>query len=160
MIDLHAASANVPAGSALPAGQELPPTAPTLMHSLRALGYSTAAALADLIDNSIAANAHLVSIRVRPGPTPIVAILDNGRGMTEAELVEAMRFGSRDPRDPRASTDLGRFGLGLKTASLSQCRRLTVVSLSSGRLTAARWDVDECDRRRSWWLERPNPDFA
>jgi hypothetical protein len=139
-------------------GQELPPTAPTLMHSLRALGYSAAAALADLVDNSIAAGARSVLINFRPVPKPVVSILDDGHGMSEPELVEAMRFGSRDPRDRRPRTDLGRFGLGLKTASLSQCRRLTVISLRSGQPAAARWDVDECDRRGSWWLERPSPD--
>lgn len=141
-----------------PAGQELPPSAPSLMHSLRALGYTTAAALADLVDNSIAAGAHSVSISFWPVPKPVIAILDDGHGMTEAELIVAMRFGSRDPREQRASADLGRFGLGLKTASLSQCRRLTVISLSGGQLAAARWDVDECDRRESWWLERPDLD--
>lgn len=150
------ASKSVPRDADLTAGLELPPTAPSLMHSLRALGYSTAAALADLVDNSIAADAHSVLISVRPVPKPAIAILDDGHGMTEAELVEAMRFGSRDPRDPRARTDLGRFGLGLKTASLSQCRRLTVISLCDGRLAVARWDIDECDRRKSWWLERPD----
>jgi hypothetical protein len=137
-------------------GQELPPVAPSLMHSLRALGYTTAAALSDLIDNSIAAQAHSISINFRPVPEPFLTILDDGVGMGDAELTDAMRFGSRDPREARASTDLGRFGLGLKTASLSQCRRLTVISFQDGHFVAARWDIDECDRRRSWWLERPD----
>jgi len=85
-------------------------------------------------------------------------MLDDGCGMDQVELVEAMRFGSRDPREPREGMDLGRFGLGLKTASLSQCRRLTVVSLKAGSISVARWDIDECDRRRSWWLEQPDPE--
>jgi hypothetical protein len=128
------------------------------MHSLRALGYTTAAALADLVDNSIAAGAHGIVISFRPVPTPFLVMLDDGCGMDQVELVEAMRFGSRDPREPREGMDLGRFGLGLKTASLSQCRRLTVVSLKAGGISVARWDIDECDRRRSWWLERPDPE--
>jgi hypothetical protein len=136
-------------------GQELPPTAPLLMQSLRALGYTTAAALADLVDNSIAAGAHQIAISFRPVTEPSLVLTDDGCGMDQAELVEAMRFGSRDPREPRAGMDLGRFGLGLKTASLSQCRRLTVVSLKDGAVAAARWDIDECDRRQSWWLEQP-----
>lgn len=140
------------------AGRELPPVAPSLMNSLRALGYTTAAALSDLIDNSIAAEAHVISINFRPVPEPYLTIVDDGFGMTETELVDAMRFGSRDPRELRASTDLGRFGLGLKTASLSQCKRLTVVSLQNGEFATARWDIDECDRRQSWWLEHPELD--
>ena len=59
--------------------------------------------------------------------------------------------------NPREANDLGRFGLGLKTASLSQCRRLTVAALKDGYLSIAQWDMDECDRRRAWWLDRPPP---
>lgn len=136
-------------------GIELPPIAPLLLESLRAVGYTAPAAIADLVDNSIAANASQVSIRFVGGATPFVAILDNGDGMSDAELIEAMRFGSQDPRMPRSKGDLGRFGLGLKTASLSQCRRVTVASLSAKGLAARTWDLDECERRQSWWLEKP-----
>lgn len=114
------------------AGIDLPPFAPMLMQSLRAVGYTTSAALADLIDNSIAAEAHAVAIMFATTSAPYVAIIDDGHGMDEAALVAAMRFGSRDPRDARVGTDLGRFGLGLKTASLSQCSRLVVASLAGG----------------------------
>lgn len=136
-------------------GMELPPVAPMLMQSLRSVGYSTAAALADLVDNSIAANATTVRISVAMIPSSFVAVTDDGTGMDEKALIAAMRFGSRDPRYFREGTDLGRFGLGLKTASLSQCRRLTVATLRNGELSIARWDLDECDRRGTWWLERP-----
>jgi hypothetical protein len=129
-----------------------------LMQSLRSVGYSTAAALADLVDNSIAANAGTVRISVAMMPHAFVAVVDDGYGMDETTLLAAMRFGSHDPRDSRQGVDLGRFGLGLKTASLSQCRRLTVATLKDRRLSIARWDLDECDRRGSWWLERPTPD--
>lgn len=139
----------------LAGGIELPPVASMLMQSLRSVGYTTAAALADLIDNSIAAQAHTVRICVAIVSSPFVAIVDDGSGMDETTLVAAMRFGSCDPRDPRMGVDLGRFGLGLKTASLSQCRRLTVAALKAGHLAIARWDLDECDRRGTWWLERP-----
>jgi hypothetical protein len=94
-------------------GQELPPTAPSLMQSLRALGYTTAAALADLVDNSIAASAHQIAVSYRPVPKPSLVMLDDGWGMDQGELIEAMRFGSRDPREPRGGRDLGRFGLNL-----------------------------------------------
>ena len=114
-------------------GIELPPVAPMLMQSLRAVGYTTPAALADLVDNSIAADARAVAIRFALTPEPFVAIVDDGHGMEEGTLVASMRFGSRDPRDARTGMDLGRFGLGLKTASLSQCRRVVVASLCNGQ---------------------------
>jgi Histidine kinase-, DNA gyrase B-, and HSP90-like ATPase len=138
-------------------GIELPPVAPFLMQSLRAVGYTTSAALADLIDNSIAADAQRVAIRLQVHPEPSIAIIDDGHGMHDQALVAAMRFGSRDPREARTGLDLGRFGLGLKTASLSQCRRLTVVSLADGSLSCAAWDLDDCERRGTWWLGRPDP---
>jgi len=137
-------------------GLELPPLAPSLMQSLRALGYSVDAAIADLIDNSIAAASDSVSVEFAATPEPYVAVIDDGQGMDEDTLVEAMRFGSRDPREARSEGDLGRFGLGMKTASLSQCRRLTVMSLRDGKLAAAEWDLDECERKGSWWLRRPD----
>ena len=137
------------------AGVELPPFAPFLIQSLRSLGYSLQSALADIIDNSLAANASKVAIEFMVTPSPRLVVLDDGRGMSERALVEAMRFGSADPRAERASTDLGRFGLGMKTASLSQCRRLTVVTARNQTLTAARWDIDESERRGTWWLVRP-----
>ncbi len=129
--------------------------APMLMQSLRAVGYTTAAAVADLVDNSIAAAARKVAIRFTPTPEPIVAVLDDGTGMDEHTLVAAMRFGSRDPRRAPLGVDLGRFGLGLKTASLSQCRKLTVASYREGRLGVACWDLGECERLGTWWLGRP-----
>ena len=136
-------------------GIELPPIASMLMQSLRSVGYNTSAALADLIDNCIAARANTVRISLSMTPRAYVALVDDGDGMDEAALIAAMRYGSRDPRHARHGSDLGRFGLGLKTASLSQCKRLTVASLRSGALNVARWDLDECDHRNSWWLERP-----
>ena len=136
-------------------GIELPPVASILMESLRSVGYTTATALADIIDNSITAKAHTVRILISLATSPYVAIVDDGTGMDEATLIAAMRFGSSDPRDLRHVLDLGRFGLGLKTASLAQCRRLTVATSKDGQLSIARWDLDDCERRGTWWLERP-----
>ena len=82
-------------------GIDLPPLAPMLMQSLRALGYSVEAALADLIDNSISASSRTISIEFAAAPEPYVAVVDNGTGMDEPTLIESMRFGSRDPRDGR-----------------------------------------------------------
>lgn len=137
-------------------GQELPPVASTLMESLRAVGYSTPAAFADLLDNSVSAGAKHIAITFSPTPAPWVAVVDDGRGMERDELIAAMRYGSRDSREPRVVADLGRFGLGLKTASLSQCRRMTVVSLRDTTFAVAVWDLDECERRKCWWLGTPD----
>ena len=135
-----------------PAEIHLPPSAAELLESMRALGYSFEAALADLIDNSLSAAANRVEILFSPYDQPYAAILDDGTGMGPAEITAAMRHGSRDPRLVRDARDLGRFGLGLKTASLSQCRRLTVASLKDGELSARRWDLDHVARRQDWML--------
>ena len=104
-----------------------------MLESLRGLGYSTSSALADILDNSISAGASTVRVDFTwDGPRSTVRILDDGAGMNDAELESAMRLGDRNPLEVRASHDLGRFGMGLKTASLSQCRRLTVASVRNG----------------------------
>lgn len=115
-----------------------------MLESLRGLGYSTGAALADIIDNSISAGASEVRLDFSwDGPKSRIVVLDNGRGMNDAELESAMRLGDRNPLDARSADDLGRFGMGLKTASLSQCRRLTVASVKNGISSCLRWDLDE-----------------
>jgi hypothetical protein len=101
-----------------------------MLESLRGLGYTPPTALADLVDNSIAANSGEVAIHLEwAGLESWVRIVDDGDGMDDAALEAGMRLGARDPRAERAASDLGRFGLGLKTASFSQARRLTVASL-------------------------------
>ena len=121
-----------------------PPRAGAMLESLRGLGYTTAAALSDLIDNSISAGASEVRIHFAwDGALSRIAMLDNGRGMTDAELERAMTLGDKSPLDTRASDDLGRFGMGLKTASISQCRRLTVASTKANSDRAClRWDLN------------------
>ena len=132
---------------------EMPPFAPVLMESTRAIGYNLEAAVADIVDNSIAASADKISISFSPyDAVPYVSILDNGIGMSEIEIDNAMRYGSQSSLKVRAETDLGRFGLGLKTASLSQCRCLTVISKQQDCLEGRRWDLDEVYRNGSWSL--------
>jgi hypothetical protein len=115
-----------------------------MLESLRGLGYSTAAALADIVDNSISADANDIKIDFTwHGQFSRVTILDNGRGMDDSELESAMRLGDKNPQDARTAQDLGRFGMGLKTASLSQCRRLTVTAAKEGFASCLRWDLDE-----------------
>ena len=120
-----------------------PPRAAAMIEALRGLGYSTPAALADIIDNSVAAGATIVDIMFAwGGDVTSIAVQDDGEGMDDRELDRAMRLGDRSPLDPRAPHDLGRFGLGLKTASFSQCRRLTVASRKGAQTNCLRWDLD------------------
>lgn len=124
-----------------------------LMESMRAVGYSLETAIADVVDNSIAANARSVEIHFQSQPdTAYVGILDDGRGMDDEEIVSAMQLASTSSVDERVATDLGRFGLGLKTASLSQCRCLTVISKTDGVVSGARWDMDHLAQVRKWEL--------
>lgn len=136
---------------------EIPPRASAVVESLRDLGYSLETALADVIDNSLAAGANKIELVAETHEEdPAIGILDNGTGMTEAELLEAMRPGSKSPLEERTAEDLGRFGLGLKTASFSQCRRFTVVTSKAGVLSCAVWDLDVVAKRDKWVIEHPN----
>lgn len=129
----------------------LPPYAPTLMESTRAIGYSVEAAIADIIDNSLTAQATQININFFP-INQYIAILDNGYGMTPDQLTNAMQYGSKNPNDVRDLTDLGRYGLGLKTASLSQCRKLSVVSIRDGIISGRQWDLDYIQIVGEWAL--------
>jgi hypothetical protein len=132
------------------------PHASMLIESMRDIGYSLESALADVVDNSITAGATTVRLFAETvGPEARFAILDDGDGMTQPDLLEAMRPGSRNPLDERNSTDLGRFGLGMKTASFSQCRRLTVVSKRGGQFAAACWDLDYVAEIDEWLVQIP-----
>ena len=140
--------------------ETVPPSASALLESLRAFGYSLKTAIADLIDNSITAKASNVWIDFNwDGRKSSITIRDDGDGMTEKELVEAMKLGTKNPLDERESSDLGRFGLGLKTASFSQCRRLTVISKAQGSSVVMRcWDLDYIQDTDEWRLLTPSTD--
>jgi hypothetical protein len=121
---------------------DLSPSPIALLEALRSIGYTLDTALADIFDNSITAHATSISVQfLWNHGEPWLAVIDDGRGMTAQELVSAMRFGT-NPVEVRAPNDLGRFGLGLKTASISQCRRLTVVSKKNGEISACEWNLD------------------
>lgn len=137
------------------------PEPSALVESLRAFGYSLRTAVADLIDNSISAQAKNVWIRFEwSGEHSYIAIKDDGNGMSEQEIVSAMRPGTRSPLEERSPKDLGRFGLGLKTASFSQCRRLCVVSKRANSEIVSRcWDLDYINECGEWrLLKRFTPD--
>ena len=101
----------------------------SLLESNRNLGYSIEEAISDLIDNSISAGATQIIYEIHWNEgRPYFLLKDNGRGMSNEndELINSFRLGSKNPLSERASDDLGRFGFGMKTASLSQARALTV----------------------------------
>ncbi len=129
------------------------PTAEVLMNSMRAIGYSFESAIADVIDNSIAAKASLIEVKFPIDPAECyIAVCDNGIGMSREKLIEAMKYGSQTEDGERAADDLGRFGLGLKSASLSQCRRLTVASKYDGKISAFIWDLDVVSEKKDWYM--------
>ena len=124
-----------------------PPDASALMTSARSFGnYDLARALADLLDNSITAGARSIDITCAHGAgNPEIRVRDNGGGMSAEELRIAMRPASVNPDEERSADDLGRFGWGMKSASFSQCKLLTVVTKKQGSYSAASWDLDDID---------------
>lgn len=138
-------------GSVEPRTIELTPSASRLTNSLRDIGYEFVTAVADIVDNSLSAGAARVDVLINfRGADSSVFIVDDGMGMTSQGLDEALRFGSRRSY---SHNELGRYGLGLKTASLSQCRRLSVVSRrapSRRRLNTRVLDLDHVALVDAW----------
>nr|WP_253943254.1 ATP-binding protein [Nocardioides sp. zg-1308] len=118
---------------------------------MRDIGYDFTTAVADLVDNSIAAGASRINVYTQFVPHgSYVLISDDGSGMSQKDLVEALRFGTR--RD-YGKNELGRFGLGLKTGSFSQCRRLTVVTRTTpaqARFNVMTLDLNRIARTDTW----------
>jgi hypothetical protein len=137
------------------------PSAARLTESLRDIGYDFPSAVADIVDNSVTAGASRVDIVTDfNGEESSVLIADDGHGMTANGLIEALRFGSRRTYE---RSDLGRYGLGLKTASLSQCRSVTVITSRSGAVNqpAARMlDLDLIAEWDEWLVVEPTRDEA
>lgn len=132
------------------------PYASSMIETFRAIGYNLETAVADVIDNSISAQAKNIYFNSEwNGGQSVITILDDGCGMDSDELVSAMRPGAKNPLDERVEKDLGRFGLGLKTASFSQCRKLIVVSKKAGCDPVYWiWDLDYVNRTNRWELIR------
>lgn len=130
---------------------ELMPPATALINGIRAIGYSFSTAVADIIDNSISAMATSVDIYSDPlDKEPYFSILDNGVGMSKSELINAMTFGSKRNGRVDSPDDLGRFGLGLKSASLSQCRKLIVITKQENDINAMSYDLDIIQQTNKW----------
>ena len=132
------------------------PKASSMIETFRAIGYSLETAVADIIDNSISAKAKNIYInRVWDGGKSVITIKDDGIGMNNEELIQAMRPGFQNPLEKRELTDLGRFGLGLKTASFSQCRKLSVISKKAdSKVVYWSWDLDYVAQTDKWELLR------
>ncbi|MBE9888458.1 ATP-binding protein [Enterococcus durans] len=131
---------------------ELLPEASNLIESQRSIGYTFETAIADIIDNSISAKATRIDINF-DHQQKYVAILDNGYGMSKEELLQAMKYGSKSIFALRSQEDLGRFGLGLKMASFSQCRKLTVISIKETEVSGAVWDLDVVKKENAWIVQ-------
>lgn len=120
-----------------------PPDPERVIEGLRDTGYDFNTAIADIVDNSIAAQATKVEITVNidPNSEVTVYIADNGIGMNLDDLKDAMRYGSKRRSDP---SSLGKFGLGLKTASTAFCRKLSLISRGAANqhISKVQWDLD------------------
>lgn len=130
------------------------PNPKSTINSYRSFGYNLSTAIADIVDNSISAQAKTIEVDYKwDGKDSYISILDNGNGMNLEELIQAMTPGSKDPEEIRSENDLGRFGMGLKTASFSQCKRLTVVTKKRGyNLIKRCWDIDYINKVEEWVL--------
>lgn len=133
----------------------LEPDPARIMEGLRDTGYEFNTAMADIVDNSIAARASIIKIKIdlKPDNKIAVYVADNGEGMDMAGLKNAMKYGSTERIDP---SSLGKFGLGLKTASTAFCRCLSVLSRSeSSEYNKVCWDLDEICKINKWKLLQP-----
>ena len=130
------------------------PPAKSLIQGLRCIGYNFSTALADIIDNSISADAKHIQVLSNPDDEePYVVIFDDGHGMGFNELDNAMTLGSDRDEKEDSEYELGRFGLGLKSASFSQCLRLTVASKNCNRINAMRYDLNKIQEKNEWLLD-------
>jgi hypothetical protein len=133
------------------------PSAARLVESLRDTGYTFTTSVADIVDNSVAAEADKIEIILDLdfGNNPFLMIVDNGIGMDEAALEAAMIYGSPLRPSPKS---LGKFGMGLKTASTSFCRKLTVISHKDNHYSIRQWDLDRIAESNKWILLEPDLD--
>ena len=140
--------------------EEAVPTT-SLIESVRSFGYDLNTAIADIVDNSITAKASTISVHLEWNDgDPFVAVTDNGVGMSETELSHNIVLGSKNPNEERDVHDLGRFGLGMKTASLSMARQLNVFSQTEkGGLCFRSWDLDIVEKTGKWLITKKHPDW-
>jgi hypothetical protein len=139
---------------------EVLPDPKRMIEGLRDTGYEFNTAIADLVDNSIAASATVISISIGMDfrGNLRLSIADNGTGMNKDDLINAMKYGSAERPHP---SSLGKFGLGLKTASTAFCRHLMVTSRKTPELDVVRasWDLDHVANAGKWELKIDVPDY-
>ena len=139
----------------------IPPDAHNFLQGARNTGYTLNTALADIIDNSLSSGATVIDIHAN---IDCIAIIDNGSGMDESTLLEAMRVGSKDPLAKRDSDDLGRFGLGLNMASISMCDKTTVVTKTCTSEETLTLDLEHIKSNKNGWeylkLDKASIPFA
>lgn len=129
------------------------PSAGPVINALRALGYNARTAIADIVDNSIDAQASEIDMHFEyNNGNGYIEIKDNGLGMSLEEIQVAMSIGSKDPRNHRKDKELGRFGMGLKTAAFSLGKRLSVVSKQDDNIVERCWDLDHVSKTNKWEL--------
>lgn len=133
---------------------DLSPNPRSHIKTLSRIGYNLSSAIADIIDNSITAESQNIFVELSiVDEKATLTIKDDGYGMDEDTLISSLRIGCKDPSDARDEFDLGRFGSGLKMASFSQTRKLTVISKSEkSNIRSASWDLDIVEQRNSWKL--------
>jgi len=139
----------------------LPPLAGPFIESLRSIGYSLPSAVADVVDNAISAKATQIDVVTDwCAGKPYMAIFDNGEGMAKSGVRKSMQLGAIGPSDEREATDLGRFGMGLKTASFSQCQELTLISraITSKEWYGVRWDLKKVEQQNEWLADVISPE--
>ena len=128
---------------------ELIPNAKMLLNSLRSVGYTEETAIADIVDNSIAARADKIELYF-DWDRETILIADNGLGMDKETLLTSMKIGSSDPGKSRDEKDLGRFGMGMKTAAFSIAKKLTVITKQNNVYSNATWDLDYVCKHDKW----------
>lgn len=128
---------------------ELMPNAKMLLASLRSVGYTEETAIADIVDNSISGGANKIQLYF-DWENMRILIADNGKGMSEKELLDSMKIGSSDPGVARSSNDLGRFGMGMKTASFSLGKQLLVITKQHREINNAEWNLEYVGNEDKW----------
>lgn len=130
--------------------KQILPDAEGVFDAIGRVGYEFEQAIADLVDNSIDAGAANALIRFNHDGKAVgsVAVIDDGDGMSGEQLDKAMSFGARTGK---GDDSLGKYGMGLKSASFSQCDVLTVIASSSGRIEGRRWTAEKA--RADWLCE-------
>lgn len=128
---------------------ELMPNAKMLLSSLRSVGYTEETAIADIVDNSISSGANTIQLYFDWDDQTIL-IADNGKGMQKRELLDSMKIGSSDPGVTRSASDLGRFGMGMKTASFSLGKQLLVITKQKDEINNAEWNLEYVENEDKW----------